>query len=123
MPRRILITLAGILGVMLIYRQLSRRFSLPCPTWLSGTVEGKGTWGERLLGTQTTLDRIGLRPGQRVLEVGPGTGRLLVPAARRVSPGGAAVGLDIQLRMLKRLEEDAAREGVSNLTTVLGDAA
>ncbi len=37
---------------------------------------------------QTTLDRMGLQPGQRVLEVGPGPGRLLIPAARRVLPAG-----------------------------------
>ena len=31
----------------------------------------------RLLGTNTTLNRIGLRLGQRVLEVGPGPGGLV----------------------------------------------
>ena len=44
----------------------------------------------RLLGTDTTLNRIGLRPGQRVLEVGPGPGRLLLRAAQQVLPGGDA---------------------------------
>jgi len=48
-----------------------------------------------LLGTYTTLDRIGLQPGQRILEIGAGNGRLLIPAAMRILPGGEAVGLDI----------------------------
>jgi ubiquinone/menaquinone biosynthesis C-methylase UbiE len=77
---------------------------------------------DRVLGTQTTLDRIGLRPGQRVLEVGPGPGRLLIPAAKRVQPGGEVVGLDIQPGMIERLNARAAQAGVSNLTTLLGDA-
>jgi ubiquinone/menaquinone biosynthesis C-methylase UbiE len=103
------------------WRWASRHGSLPCPTWLA--------WGldnalmDRLLGTQTTLDRIGLRPGQRVLEVGPGPGRLLIPAASRVLPGGQVVGLDIQPGMLERLKLRASRAGIMNLNVVLGDAA
>jgi ubiquinone/menaquinone biosynthesis C-methylase UbiE len=78
---------------------------------------------DKLAGTQTTLDRLGLQPGQRVLEVGPGPGRLLIPVAQRVLPGGEVVGLDIQPGMLERLKARAAQAGVSNLTAVLGDAA
>ncbi len=77
---------------------------------------------DHVLGTQTTLDRIGLRPGQRVLEIGPGPGRLLIPAGRRVLPDGEVIGLDIQPGMLERLRTRAVRDGVSNLTAVLGDA-
>ena len=35
-----------------------------------------------------------LKPGQRVLEVGPGPGRLLLSAAQRVAPNGEVVGID-----------------------------
>jgi len=51
---------------------------------------------DRVLGAKTTLDRIGLRPGLCMLEVCPGHGRLLIPAAQRVLPGGEVVRLDIQ---------------------------
>lgn len=77
---------------------------------------------DKLMGTQTTLDRLGLQPGQRVLEVGPGPGRLLIPAAQRVLPAGKVVGLDVQPGMIERLKARAERAGVSNLTTILGDA-
>ncbi len=78
---------------------------------------------DKLIGTPTTLDRMGLRPGQRVLEIGPGPGRLLIPAARRVLPGGEAVGIDLQPGMVDRLQARAAKAGLSNLTAILGDAA
>jgi ubiquinone/menaquinone biosynthesis C-methylase UbiE len=65
---------------------------------------------------------MGLRPGQRVLEIGPGPGRVLIPAARQVLPGGEVVGLEIQPGMLDRLKARAAQSGVTNLTAVLGDA-
>ena len=116
----LLLFLLTLFGVGLIWRGLSRRRSLPCPTWMSGFVEGPLM--DKVLGTQITLDRIGLRPGMRALEVGPGPGRLLIPAARRVLPGGEAVGLDIQPGMIKLLKTRAAQAGISNLKATLGDA-
>lgn len=113
--------LTVLVGVSLWWRWTARRRSLPCPTWLAGMVEG--TVMNRVLGTQTTLDRIGLQPGQRVLEIGPGPGRLLIPTARRVLPGGEVVGLDIQPGMIERLKARAAQAGVNNLKTIVGDAA
>src|SRR5689334_13352322 len=85
----------------LLWRQASRRFSIPCPTLLAGTLEG--TLQDRLFRTDTTLERIGIDAGQRVLEVGPGPGRLLIPAGARVLPGGSVTGLDLQPGMIKRL--------------------
>lgn len=116
--------LAGIAGAVaaatVAWRVTSRRQAVPCPTWLAWFVDHPPY--ERLLGTELTLDRIGLQPGQRVLEVGPGPGRLLVRAARRVLPDGEAVGLDIQSGMVEKLRMNAARAGVTNLAAVQGDA-
>ena len=118
--RRILGALGLLAAIALAWRVASRRRALPCPVGLSWWLES--SLADRLAGTRATLDRIGLRPGQRVLEVGPGPGRLLIPAARRVLPGGEVVGLDIQPGMIARLEARAAREGLTNLTAVVGDA-
>ena len=111
--------LALVLGT-LAWRWASRRWSLPCPAWLAWVLEGD--LADRLTGTATTLDRLGLAPGLRVLEVGPGPGRLAIPAARRVLPHGAVVGIDIQPAMLDRLRARAAAAGVTNLTALHGDA-
>ena len=118
---RVFAWMMGILtAVNLWWRWQSRRQSLPYPTWLAGSLESPLM--DKLMGTQTTLDRIGLQPGQRVLEVGPGPGRLLIPAARRILPGGEVVGLDIQPGMLTRLKARAAQADVTNLTAIVGDA-
>jgi len=109
-----------LLAANLWWRRSSRRRSMPCPTLFAGFLES--AWMERLIGTQKTLDRLGLQPGQRVLEIGPGPGRLLIPAARRVLPGGEVVGLDIQPGMIARLRARAERAGIANLEAVLGDA-
>ena len=61
---------ALLLGSNLWWRRASRHRSLPCPSWLAWTLESQLM--DRLMGTQATLDRLGLRPGLRLLEVGPG---------------------------------------------------
>jgi ubiquinone/menaquinone biosynthesis C-methylase UbiE len=117
--RNLSLALLIVVFASLVWRWLSRRHSLPCPTLLAGALEHPLM--DKLAGTQTTLNRMGLQPGQRVLEVGPGPGRLLIPAARRVLPGGHVVGLDIQPGMLERLRARAVQAGVSNITTLQGD--
>ena len=114
------LALGLVLFVNLLWRWASRRRSLPCPTCFAWFLESR--FMDRWLGTATTLERIGLKPGQRVLEIGPGPGRLLVPAAQRVLPEGEVVGVDIQPGMIRRLKSRAERAGVANLTAILGDA-
>jgi ubiquinone/menaquinone biosynthesis C-methylase UbiE len=77
---------------------------------------------QKLNRTAVTLERIGLCAGQRVLEFGPGPGRLLLPAAERALPGGQVVGVELQSGMVERLKRNAARRGITNLTVIPGDA-
>jgi ubiquinone/menaquinone biosynthesis C-methylase UbiE len=104
----------------LAWRWASRQWSLPCPTLLAWSLENPRF--QRIAGTATTLDRMGLRPGQKILEIGPGPGRLLIPAAGRVLPDGEAVGIDIQSGMINRLMARAKQANLTNLTAILGDA-
>jgi len=69
------------------------------------------------------LERI-LEPvaGERLLEVGPGTGIFALPVAERIAPQGTLVGLDLQQEMLDELGRRADRRGVTNLELVRGDA-
>ena len=116
----VVVGVGGFVALSLVWRWASRRWSLPCPTLLGRMYEYP--LFQRLSGAATTLERIGLRPGQKVLEIGPGPGRLLIPAARRVLPGGEVVGIDVQPGMIERLKARAERAGVTNLTAIVGDA-
>ena len=46
------------------------------------------------------MDRLALRPGQEVIDVGCGSGRTTRELAARVSPGGRAMGVDIAAEMV-----------------------
>jgi ubiquinone/menaquinone biosynthesis C-methylase UbiE len=101
------------------WRRESRRRNLPCPAWLGWLLENPLM--DRFAGTQTTLDRIGLQPGERGLDIGAGPGRIAIPAAQRLGPEGKLVAVDIQPAMLERLCARVEKEGLTNLETRLFD--
>src|SRR2546430_5372250 len=72
--------------------------------------------------TAKIVESIDLAPGMWVLDVGAGVGRLSVPVATRVGPGGEIVALDIQQEMLDILGKHAAEAGVTNIRMVRAPA-
>ena len=60
--------------------------------------------------------------GERVLEVGPGTGYYALPVAGWLGPGGRLDVLDIQQEMLDHTLRRAASEGIANISGVRADA-
>ena len=71
---------------------------------------------------QELADRLRLQPGDAVLDVACGHGNFTVELARRVGPEGLVVGLDISAAMLARAARRVAREGLTNVLLVRGDA-
>ncbi len=69
------------------------------------------------------LEEAGLKSGQRVLEIGCGPGFYTIPAAQIVSETGIIFALDIHPLAIKRVEEKIKKEGISNVKTILTDAA
>lgn len=61
-------------------------------------------------------------PGERVLEVGPGTGYYALPVAGWLGPGGTLDILDLQQEMLDHVVQRATENGVTNVVTTRGDA-
>lgn len=62
------------------------------------------------------------RPGERILEVGPGTGIHAIPVAAALRPGGTLEAIDVQQEMVETLKQRAARQGAENIVAVQGDA-
>lgn len=60
---------------------------------------------------RTLIDKAGLRPGQHVLEIGCGTGMLLM-GIKRLHPEVEVVGLDPDPKALDRARRKATRAGV-----------
>jgi ubiquinone/menaquinone biosynthesis C-methylase UbiE len=69
---------------------------------------------------EKAIAALDLRPGMWVADVGAGTGFYSVRLAKAVSPGGMVIANDIQPGMLERLQANAAKQGITNIKTVLG---
>ena len=70
------------------------------------------------------LELLKAGPGERVLEIGFGTGHSLVALAKAVGPKGKALGLDLSDKMAKIAKENLAKAGLLERAALrCGDAA
>jgi ubiquinone/menaquinone biosynthesis C-methylase UbiE len=103
-----------LVGAKVLSRLAARRgCSMPCPTALAWALDTPF----RRPFKRVTLDRVGIRPGERVLELGPGPGAFTVDAARRVGPEGRLIAVDIQPEMIARVETRVRAAGLDNVKT------
>ena len=99
-------------------RAESRRSPRPMPTAL---------WWTLLLPRGRHAPRHFLRflepkPGERILEIGPGIGVHAIPVARAVAPEGRLAALDVSPAMLAKLARRASRAGISSIEPQAGSA-
>jgi len=69
------------------------------------------------------VDLLALAKGDRVVELGCGTGRNFPLLEDAVGPGGTVIAVDLSEAMLARARKRAARHGWSNVELVHSDAA
>jgi demethylmenaquinone methyltransferase/2-methoxy-6-polyprenyl-1,4-benzoquinol methylase len=93
------------------YNRMSRWYDM-----IAGSTEAKyRNWG---------LEKLAARPGERILEIGFGTGHCLVSLANAVGLTGHIVGLDISDGMLAIARERLREHGLMDRVDLhLGDAA
>ncbi len=61
-----------------------------------------------------------LHPGDTVLDLGSGAGADVLISARRVAPGGRAIGLDMTVEMIDLARRNATEAGVGNVEFLQG---
>ena len=93
------------------YNRLSRWYDV-----IAGSTEKKyRDWG---------LEKLSAQAGEKILEIGFGTGHCLVSLAQAVGPTGGVIGLDISDGMLAIARDRLQKEGLSERVDLhLGDAA
>ncbi len=91
-------------------------------TQSSGSMQGWGQTYDALVALlsfgqegrlrQATLERAAIRPGERILEVGCGTGTLALAAKARGGAGSQVSGIDIAPDMVETARRKAAKAGL-----------
>ena len=70
---------------------------------------------------RSTIDRLNLQPGQRVLDVCCGSGASAIPAAEKVGPDGFVIGVDLSENLLALARAKADELHLHNIEFRVGD--
>ena len=75
----------------------------------------------RVVKVNEVIEKLRLKPGDIVTDIGSGSGTFSIPMAKAIAPNGILYAVDIDQKMLDYVAEKAKKEGVTNLRTVLGE--
>lgn len=114
----LLCLLAFLLFMALIgARTLRKFFHFPAPSFVGYFLDSRL---RRLMQPPgLLLQRSGIHEGQRVLEIGCGSGACTTHAARKITPRGIIYGLDIEARMLKQFKTKLSKPANRSIHNLL----
>lgn len=116
--KAIIYTIVGLIIFFIIlsivWRLLSQRMSLPCPSWLGWMVEMDNPF-TKVNRAHTIIEHLDLKPGMRIIDIGCGPGRVTIPLATKIGPDSIVVAMDIQKEMLQRVQEKAEAANIHNI--------
>ena len=92
------------------YRRLARFYDLLAVPWLTNGVRAEA------------VARLGLRPGDSVMDLGCGTGLNLPMLVKAVGPNGRVVGVDLSPEQLAQAAQRVEEAGWANVFLVPGNA-
>ncbi len=70
---------------------------------------------------EKVIATLGLKPGERVADLGAGAGYFTLRLARAVGPSGKIYGVDVSREMLDYLEKQASAQHLTNIQPVLAE--
>jgi len=107
----------------IVVRIIRKLFHFPAPAFIGVFLDSD--YRRKVQPPDPLIQRSGIKPGQRVLEIGCGSGAYTTFVARAVSPDGTVEALDIQPAMLKQLEKKLnlpENQDINNIRTHLASA-
>ena len=106
----VIFTLFAVLcAIWIAWKLVSRRKSLPCPSWLYRMVEMENPLAKNSQ-AKTILAGLGVAEGMTVLDAGCGPGRVTLPLAKAVGADGKVIAVDLQQGMLDVVQRKAQQE-------------
>jgi ubiquinone/menaquinone biosynthesis C-methylase UbiE len=105
--------------LLAIVRLLRYFYKFPMPQFLANLIDNP--LRHRIQPPSEMPIRHGIMPGMTVLEVGPGNGRYTIETAKRVGSRGKLITIDIEPKMIERVQQRAQAEGLTNLEAKVAD--
>lgn len=117
------ICLGGVLlivGWLVLARIIRQRYPFPIPHFMIHLIDNP--FRRMVQPLHKDPERLGLKQGKTVLEIGPGSGTYTLAAANTVGPDGKIVAVDIESRVVRHVERRIVEAQVTNVEVRQGDA-
>jgi ubiquinone/menaquinone biosynthesis C-methylase UbiE len=104
-----------------ILRLIRRYRHFPIPSFLTQLIDNP-IRRRFIQKPDVVADRLDLKPGMTVVEIGPGKGSYTMAIAAKVLPDGKVYAIDIAEKIIARLQKRIQEQGITNIVPQLDDA-
>jgi cyclopropane fatty-acyl-phospholipid synthase-like methyltransferase len=105
---------------LILARIIRQRYPFPIPHFMIHLIDNPFRRMAQPLHKKP--ERLGIKIGMTVLEIGPGSGTYTLAAAETVGPDGKIVAVDIEDRVVQHVQRRIEKTGVTNIEVYQGDA-
>ncbi len=107
--------------IFIIVRIIRKIYKFPIPAFLTRLIDNP--FRRRLIQKPELIaERMQLKPGMTVVEIGPGKGSYTKAVAEKVQPNGKVFAIDIQESIINRLKKKIKKENIQNIIPKIDDA-
>lgn len=107
--------------VFVILRIIRRYYKFPIPSFMTRLIDNP-IRRKFIQKPETVVERMCLKPGMIIIEIGPGKGSYTKALAKNILPDGKVYALDIQESIIIRLKKRIEKEGITNIIPKIDDA-
>lgn len=117
-----LIIILSFLFILLVVAKIVRKIHpFPIPAFLTRLIDNP-IRRKFMQQPEKLADRLDLKPGMTVIEVGPGKGNYTKAIAKKVSSDGRVYAIDIQEWVIEKLKKRLEEENIKNIEPKIDDA-
>ena len=113
----LIISLVIILLIAIVWRLSSKRYVIPCPSYLAWIVDIDNPFAKENRSKQI-ISHLNLTRPVHIADVGCGPGRVAIPLAKKLQVGSKLLAVDIQKDMLNKVRNKS--KNIKNIEFKLG---
>ncbi|MBA7563489.1 2-methoxy-6-polyprenyl-1,4-benzoquinol methylase, mitochondrial [subsurface metagenome] len=107
--------------IFVIVRIIRKIYKFPIPAFATRLIDNP--FRRRLIQKPELIaERMQLKPGMTVVEIGPGKGSYTKAIAKKIQPNGKVFAIDIQESIINRLKKKIKKENIQNIIPKIEDA-
>lgn len=107
--------------IFVVVRVIRHYYHFPIPSFFTRLIDNP-LRRKFIQNPDEIAERMQLKPGMIVVEIGPGKGSYTKAMAERILPNGRVYAVDISENVIERLKQTIEKEGITNIIPKIEDA-